>query len=84
MWLGRDRDAQKSLFQPISRHSDFRVTDLPTFLPTYTASYSRPNTRLLETNKRQAFTKNKPGVNIKQLTDAVDQQEYSSLYTVAR
>ena len=34
MWPGRGRDAQKSLFQPISRHSDFRVPDLPSFLPT--------------------------------------------------
>ena len=35
MGLGRGRDAQKSLFQPISRHSDFRVTDILIFLPSF-------------------------------------------------
>ena len=35
MRLGRGRDAQKSLFQPISRRPDIRVTDILTFLPSF-------------------------------------------------
>ena len=31
--LGRSHDAKKPLFQPISRHSDFCVPDLPSFGP---------------------------------------------------
>ena len=39
MRLGRGRNAQKLIFQPISRHPKFRVTDLQTFRPSDTASY---------------------------------------------
>ena len=30
MWQGRGSNAQKSLFQPISRHPNFRITDRQT------------------------------------------------------